>query len=113
MKFLRGILYGVGVGPGDKKLLTILAAETLENADVIAVPDTGGERIALKVVEEYIRGKELMYCSMPMTKDAALLKQCHKKCAESISYWAGKRFEYSIHYIRRSYSLSTYMYISG
>ena len=33
-----GKLYGVGVGPGDSKLLTIKAKEILESADVIAVP---------------------------------------------------------------------------
>ncbi len=82
-----------------------------ENADVIAVLDTGGERIALKVVEEYIRGKELMYCSMPMTKDAALLKQCHKKCAESICIGLEKGLNIAFITLGDPTVYSTYMYI--
>jgi len=81
---LKGFLYGVGVGPGDKKLLTLLAVETLQKADIIAVPDTGGEKTALNIVAEYIDGKKIMYCSMPMTRDAAILRESHKTCAELI-----------------------------
>ena len=38
----KGILYGVGVGPGDPELLTVKARRILSQADVIAVPDKGG-----------------------------------------------------------------------
>ena len=44
----KGILYGVGVGPGDPELLTLKAQRILREADVIAVPDKGtGEKTAL------------------------------------------------------------------
>ena len=35
---MNGILYGVGVGPGDPKLMTYLAVETIERCPVIAIP---------------------------------------------------------------------------
>lgn len=35
---MRGILYGIGLGPGDPRLLTVEALETLRGADVILVP---------------------------------------------------------------------------
>ena len=35
---MSGKLYGVGVGPGDPKLMTYLAVETIKNCPVIAVP---------------------------------------------------------------------------
>ena len=58
---MRGILYGVGVGPGDPKMLTLQAVEVLQMADVIAIPDTKGEKTAMKVVGEYIKDKAVVY----------------------------------------------------
>ena len=40
METRQGILYGVGVGPGDPELLTIKALRTLERCPVIAAPQT-------------------------------------------------------------------------
>ena len=34
----KGILYGVGVGPGDPELMTYKAIKTIEKCEVIAVP---------------------------------------------------------------------------
>lgn len=34
----KGILYGVGVGPGDPELMTLLAVKTIKNCSVTAVP---------------------------------------------------------------------------
>ena len=36
----KGKLYGIGVGPGDSKLLTVKAVETIRNADMIITPKT-------------------------------------------------------------------------
>ncbi len=74
---MRGILYGVGVGPGDPKMLTLQAVEVLQMADVIAIPDTKGEKTAMKVVGEYIKDKAVVYCPMPMTRDTDLLEKSH------------------------------------
>ena len=34
----KGVLYGVGTGPGDPELLTIKAVRTIESCPVIAAP---------------------------------------------------------------------------
>ena len=34
----RGVLYGVGVGPGDPELMTLKAVRLLKACDVIAIP---------------------------------------------------------------------------
>ena len=36
----KGVLYGVGTGPGDPELLTIKAVRTIESCPVIAAPQT-------------------------------------------------------------------------
>lgn len=46
----RGILYGVGVGPGDPELITRKAQRIIAQAAVLAVPDKGsGEKTALTI----------------------------------------------------------------
>jgi precorrin-2/cobalt-factor-2 C20-methyltransferase len=81
---LDGVFYGVGVGPGDSKLLTLQAVDILSKADVIAVP-TGGERqTALGAAASYIEGKPLLDCVIPMTKDKSLLEAAYKTNAENI-----------------------------
>lgn len=81
----RGKLYGVGVGPGDPELVTRKAVRVLGEADVVAVPDKGaGEKTALRIVEEWVEGKELLYCPTPMVRDKALLDGCYDKIADDI-----------------------------
>ena len=52
-------LYGIGVGPGDSSFLTLKAVATLRLVDVVAVPDTGGDKTAMNIVEKYIYNKEI------------------------------------------------------
>ncbi len=81
----RGVLYGVGVGPGDPELLTLKAVRVLQGSDVIAVPDAGkGNQVALQIVQDYIKGKELQFVSTPMVRDSAVLERAHSACADRI-----------------------------
>ncbi|MDE6830101.1 MAG: precorrin-2 C(20)-methyltransferase, partial [Lachnospiraceae bacterium] len=66
---MKGTLYGVGVGPGDPRLMTYLAAETVKNCPVLAVPADGREdavsyRIAAGIVKD-LDGKECLNLSTP------------------------------------------------
>lgn len=82
---IKGTFYAVGTGPGDPELLTVKAIRTMEKCPVIAVPKSGAsENIALKIAGEYIRGKELLECEMPMIKDKAELDKYHDLAAEKI-----------------------------
>ena len=61
---MSGILYGVGVGPGDPELLTLKALRILRESDVIAIPSETKEacvayRIAQGACPELER-KELL-----------------------------------------------------
>ena len=82
---MKGIAYGVGVGPGDPKLMTLRAIELIRENDVIAVPgkepkESVAFKIAAAVVPE-IADKELVPVYMPMIKDRALIDEEHKKGA--------------------------------
>ena len=83
---MKGIAYGVGVGPGDPKLMTLRAIELIRKNDVIAVPgkdpkESVAYKIAAAVVPE-IAEKELVAVYMPMVKDRALIDEEHKKGAD-------------------------------
>lgn len=82
----RGILYGVGVGPGDPELLTLKAQRILSEADVIAVPDKGaGEKTALNIIGALADGKPLLYCTAPMVRDPAQLEAAYEENARRIA----------------------------
>lgn len=81
----KGKLYGVGVGPGDKELLTLKAVRIFEECDVIAVPVTGsGDKTAYNIAEDFIKNKKILECNMSMTKDKNKLDEMYQKVAESI-----------------------------
>lgn len=67
-----GKLIGIGVGPGDKELITLKALKAIENADVIIAPTAmeKGVSIALETVKEYIKpNTEVIIKHFPMGKD--------------------------------------------
>lgn len=86
---MKGKLYGVGVGPGDPKMMTYLAVETIQNSAVIAVPADGKEhavsyKIASGIVEN-IDAKECLNLVTPMTKDPVVLANGYRAAAEAIA----------------------------
>ena len=82
---MRGKFFAVGVGPGDPELLTVKAINTIRESQVIAVPKSGAsDNIALRIAEQYVEGKEILECDMPMIKDKARLDEYHDKSAEII-----------------------------
>jgi len=81
----KGILYGIGVGPGDPELLTLKAARLLRECDIVAVPDKGkGEKTALNIVKEHVQDSELMFCPTPMIRDLDKLDESYTKIADEI-----------------------------
>lgn len=71
----KGTLYGVGVGPGDPKLMTIRAGEVIRDADVLAYPVNGsGEGRARAIAAPIIAGdaQELpVHIPMKVERDPA------------------------------------------
>ena len=83
-----GTLYGVGVGPGDPRLMTYLAVDTIKSCPVIAVPADGKEKaVAYKIASGIVDGigeKECLNLSTPMTKDKAVLDAAYQAAADAI-----------------------------
>ncbi len=84
----EGILYGIGVGPGDPELLTLKAVRTIRACDVIMAPGEDcrcsiAYRIAVQAVPELAK-KECAGARLPMTRDPQVLKSCHKKVADVV-----------------------------
>ena len=85
---MKGTLYGVGVGPGDSRLMTYLAVETIEKCPVIAVPAEGREHaVSYRIADGIVKGldqKECLNLSTPMTKDLKVLGQNYEEAARRI-----------------------------
>ena len=76
-----GILYGIGVGPGDPGLMTVKAVQTARDCDVIAVPHKDREKcLALKIAlgaAPELAEKTILTVDMPMTKDKQRLEAAY------------------------------------
>lgn len=95
-----GTLYGVGIGPGDPKLMTFRAAELIRNNEIIALPgekaeETVAYQIAVQTVEE-LKQKTFLELPMPMTKDRELLEKSHEEAGRPRGGVSAKRTECSI-----------------
>ncbi len=91
---MRGIFYGVGVGPGDPELITQKAARLIMENDIIAVPGkdavrSAAYRIAAEAVPQ-IAQKQIVPVIMPMTRDEETLAQAHRKAAGLLESYLDK-----------------------
>ena len=105
-------LTGIGVGPGDKELVTMKAVRIIKEADVIVAPTAieGGESIALETVKEYIEEKtEVILKQFPMgTKDKDIkVKDAYKTIEEKLK--EGKKVVFLT--IGDPYVYSTYIHL--
>lgn len=83
-----GTFYSVGVGPGDPRLMTYLAVETVCACPVIAVMMHGSERgaayqIAKGMIED-LDAKECIEFHVPMSKDPTVLSEAYQCAATNI-----------------------------
>lgn len=83
----KGVLYGVGVGPGDPELLTLKAVRVLEQCPVICAPRTkDGRMLALEIARQAVdlTGKELLPLDFTMARDKQKQHAAHVQAASLI-----------------------------
>ena len=75
----------MSVGPGDPELLTLKAVRVIREADVIAVPNSGGKRqMAYTIVAEHLAGKPMLDCQTPMAGNRAAAIEAYQRIADDI-----------------------------
>lgn len=85
---MAGILYGVGVGPGDPEYMTLKAVRLIRENQVIALPgpvaeETVAYQIAVQAAPE-LAEKTLVPVEMPMTHDKEEMNRNHEMAADVI-----------------------------
>lgn len=82
-----GTLYGLGVGPGDPKLVTVGAIEVLRSVNVVftARSSKNDYSLALEIIEPYLpAGTETRPLDFPMTADRRRLTEAWQKNARQV-----------------------------
>lgn len=84
-------LFGVGVGPGDPKLMTIRAGEVIREADVLAYPVNGaGESRARAIAAPVISGTaEELPVHVPMKVEREPARSAYDAAAVQIAAYLG------------------------
>ena len=112
---MAGILYGVGVGPGDPELMTLQAVRVIRACDVILAPgrepkETVAWKIAAGAVPE-LAEKEAVGIHMPMTKDPDILKKAHQEAVDRIKAELEKGKKAAFLTLGDPCIYSTYLYV--
>ncbi|MBW4493659.1 MAG: precorrin-2 C(20)-methyltransferase [Oscillatoria princeps RMCB-10] len=82
-----GILYGIGVGPGDPELLTLKGLRLLKSAPVVAYPaGVGGKPgMAQEIVAEWLRPEQIQLAlKFPYVRDIEVLSLAWRESAEQV-----------------------------
>jgi len=110
----KGILYGIGVGPGDPELLTLKAVRALGEVDVIfaAASTKNDYSTAYSIAEPHLRKDvRLEQLGFPMTKDEAVLEAAWKKNADIVAATLNKGENAAFLTLGDPLTYSTYGYL--
>jgi precorrin-2/cobalt-factor-2 C20-methyltransferase len=82
-----GILYGIGVGPGDPELITLKGLRLLRACPVIAYPaPENGDSLARRIVTPHLPGGQVeIPIRMPLLADRFPAQEVYAKAAAEIS----------------------------
>ena len=112
---MAGILYGVGVGPGDPEYMTLKSVRLIRENQVIALPgpvaeETVAYQIAAAAVPE-LAEKTLVPVEMPMTHDREEMEKNHRLAADVIETYLKKGENVIFLTLGDPTIYSTYLYV--
>ena len=92
---IKGIFYGVSIGPGDPELMTVKAVRILKEADVIAAARVmGKQETALEIAKQAVGldGKEILQLNVSMSGKSEAENKEHENSIRQIEAFleAGK-----------------------
>ena len=85
---MKGKFYAIGVGPGDSKLITVKAVETLRSCQCIAVPKAmrAEESTALSIAKPYLpENCEILYLPFSMSREKAVLEKIRRQHSQLLA----------------------------
>ena len=110
-----GILYGIGVGTGNPKQMTLQELEVIRECDLIVIPAVSKEECyAYSIAEQAyheISEKPVLCMPFPMIKDEGKLEISHNKIYENIEGYLSKGQKVGMLTIGDPSIYSTYMYM--
>ncbi|RLF37623.1 MAG: precorrin-2 C(20)-methyltransferase [Thermoplasmata archaeon] len=77
-------LYGVSLGPGNPKLLTLRAVEVLREAPKVFVPSSKGISRAEAIVSYFTKKRRIIRLDFPMVKDEAIVAKALQRNASRV-----------------------------
>ncbi len=90
-----GILYGVGVGPGDPELVTLKAVKTIQAADILCyIANSTGQSMAREIIVNHIlENQQELPIVVQMEKDREKINLVYDKAAQELAVHlqAGKK----------------------
>jgi len=110
-----GIIYGIGVGPGDPELITVKAARLIGSVPVICAPraSADSESFALSIAKGYIdtSRQRVITPLFPMSMDRAVLEKAWEDAAAEIAPELEKGSDVAFLTLGDPSLYSTYAYI--
>ncbi len=110
----KGILYGIGVGPGDPELLTLKAVRILGEVDVIfaAASTKNDYSTAYSIAEPHLKkGVRVEHLGFPMTKDQDILEEAWQANAKVVAETLNKGENAAFLTLGDPLTYSTYGYL--
>ena len=114
---MKGKLFGVSVGPGDWKMMTIKAKEALENSDYICFPAKakGSSSFALSIIQEAIdiSDKKIEEIVFSMDPKDEVRRQSENEAIDRLCQLMDEGKNISLITIGDAGIYSTYMYVDA
>src|SRR5208337_4276864 len=109
-----GVLFGIGVGPGDPELMTVKGARVLERCRHVFVPKARreNESIALSIAGRYLKADSRIYeLVFPMSADSGELSRHWEEAARSVAEVVGMGEDACFLTLGDPLLYSTYIYL--